>query len=241
MQSHVAAAKAGVDSLTRTCAVEWGPYGIRVNAIAPGRSPAPKESGGSPRPSAGVTIDPRTRLDCRVTDPTSPTPRCFFAARWPGSSRDRSSPSTGRIGGCPEAAGGTDLSWRWGRIATDGVRLSRRSSVGKPRPQASGGEARLSRQRDRGRLNARERVTGLFDPGSFFEIGQLARTTDEPPVPGDALVAGSGRINGRPDRGGLLIECEMAGIESVHLGAGEQLAAGGPGADWPIGTRSNPC
>jgi 2,4-dienoyl-CoA reductase [(3E)-enoyl-CoA-producing], peroxisomal len=36
MQSHVAAAKAGVDSLTRTCAVEWGRYGIRVNAIAPG-------------------------------------------------------------------------------------------------------------------------------------------------------------------------------------------------------------
>lgn len=35
-QSHVAAAKAGVDSLTRTCVVEWGPYGIRVNAIAPG-------------------------------------------------------------------------------------------------------------------------------------------------------------------------------------------------------------
>jgi NAD(P)-dependent dehydrogenase (short-subunit alcohol dehydrogenase family) len=35
-QSHVAAAKAGVDSLTRTCAVEWGPCGIRVNAIAPG-------------------------------------------------------------------------------------------------------------------------------------------------------------------------------------------------------------
>lgn len=36
MQAHVAAAKAGVDSLTRTCAVEWGPYGVRVNAIGPG-------------------------------------------------------------------------------------------------------------------------------------------------------------------------------------------------------------
>lgn len=36
LQAHVAAAKAGVDSLTRTCAVEWGRRGIRVNAIAPG-------------------------------------------------------------------------------------------------------------------------------------------------------------------------------------------------------------
>jgi 2,4-dienoyl-CoA reductase [(3E)-enoyl-CoA-producing], peroxisomal len=35
-QSHVSAAKAGVDALTRTFAVEWGPYGIRVNGIAPG-------------------------------------------------------------------------------------------------------------------------------------------------------------------------------------------------------------
>jgi peroxisomal 2,4-dienoyl-CoA reductase len=35
-QLHVSAAKAGVDALTRTLAVEWGPYGIRVNGIAPG-------------------------------------------------------------------------------------------------------------------------------------------------------------------------------------------------------------
>lgn len=35
-QAHVAAAKTGADSLTRTCAVKFGPYGIRVNGIAPG-------------------------------------------------------------------------------------------------------------------------------------------------------------------------------------------------------------
>jgi len=36
MQSHVCAAKAGVDMLTRTLALEWGPYGVRINSIAPG-------------------------------------------------------------------------------------------------------------------------------------------------------------------------------------------------------------
>ena len=34
MQLHVSAAKAGVDALTRNLAVEWGRYGIRVNAVA---------------------------------------------------------------------------------------------------------------------------------------------------------------------------------------------------------------
>lgn len=36
MQSHVCAAKAGVDMLTRTLAMEWGGAGVRVNSISPG-------------------------------------------------------------------------------------------------------------------------------------------------------------------------------------------------------------
>lgn len=35
-QVHASAAKAAVDSITRSLALEWGEYGIRVNGIAPG-------------------------------------------------------------------------------------------------------------------------------------------------------------------------------------------------------------
>jgi NAD(P)-dependent dehydrogenase (short-subunit alcohol dehydrogenase family) len=42
--AHSAAAKAGVKNMTETLAVEWGPYGIRVNGIAPGLFPHEDEA-----------------------------------------------------------------------------------------------------------------------------------------------------------------------------------------------------
>lgn len=42
--AHSAAAKAGVKNLTETLAVEWAPYGIRVNQIVPGLFPHEDET-----------------------------------------------------------------------------------------------------------------------------------------------------------------------------------------------------
>ena len=42
--AHSAAAKAGVKNLTETLAVEWAPYGIRVNGLVPGLFPHQDET-----------------------------------------------------------------------------------------------------------------------------------------------------------------------------------------------------
>ena len=71
------------------------------------------------------------------------------------------------------------------------------------RAELGGGEDRLRRQKDRGRLTARERIDTLFDPGTFEEIDKFVthRCRDfgmaEQVVPGDGVVAGHGRVNDR--------------------------------------------
>jgi len=71
------------------------------------------------------------------------------------------------------------------------------------RAELGGGEERLRRQRESGKLTARERIELLFDPGSFEEIDKFVthRCLDfgmaDQVIPGDGVVAGHGRIDGR--------------------------------------------
>jgi acetyl-CoA carboxylase carboxyltransferase component len=69
------------------------------------------------------------------------------------------------------------------------------------RARAMGGPERVARRAAEGRLNARERVDRLLDPGSFLEIGTF-NTSDVPGMeastPADSKIAGFGAIDGRP-------------------------------------------
>ena len=56
LQSHVCAAKAGVDMVTRVLAIEWGAEGIRVNGVVPGPIEG-TEGMARPRPDPGGSGD----------------------------------------------------------------------------------------------------------------------------------------------------------------------------------------
>jgi acetyl-CoA carboxylase carboxyltransferase component len=57
----------------------------------------------------------------------------------------------------------------------------------------------IARRDKKGIPSARARIHALVDPGSFLEIGALARTPGDPnALYGDGVVTGHARINGRP-------------------------------------------
>ncbi len=69
-----------------------------------------------------------------------------------------------------------------------------------------GGEARIARQKAKGKLHARERLALLFDPGTFEELGLLAASNGnlpdeeeaDKPSPADGVITGIGEVDGRP-------------------------------------------
>ncbi|MDI6757267.1 MAG: carboxyl transferase domain-containing protein, partial [Endomicrobiia bacterium] len=103
-----------------------------------------------------------------------------------------------------------------------------------------GGLAAIEKQKKSGKLTARERISALFDEGTFVEVGAHARHRstdfglDKKVIPADGVVTGFGEINGRKaaafsqdftSAGGSLGEMHAAKITKIMDIA---LAAGVP-------------
>ena len=73
----------------------------------------------------------------------------------------------------------------------------------KKQAELGGGEDRIKKQHETGKLTARERIEILLDPGTFNEFDKLVvhRCTefdmDKKKIPGDGVVTGYGKIDGR--------------------------------------------
>ncbi len=88
---------------------------------------------------------------------------------------------------------------------TESVTLKRIADLEKRNDQAfvGGGEERLAKHKVGTRLTARERLDVLLDPGSFVEIDRFVthRCTnfkmEDTRTPGDGVVTGYGRVNGK--------------------------------------------
>src|SRR6476661_4326811 len=69
--------------------------------------------------------------------------------------------------------------------------------------QQGGGADRLAKQKEQGKLTARERIDALVDPGSFEEFGLFAQHRQahfgmaNKEVPADGVVTGAASIDGR--------------------------------------------
>ncbi|MHB8464075.1 MAG: acyl-CoA carboxylase subunit beta [Acidimicrobiales bacterium] len=97
-----------------------------------------------------------------------------------------------------------DLPGGWGPTLSD---LAARRDLAR----AMGGAERLARHHGAGKLDVRGRMERLLDPGTFSEIGTLVGD-----VPSDAVVAGAGRIDGRP----VMVGAEDFTVVAGTIGGG---------------------
>jgi hypothetical protein len=118
--------------------------------------------------------------------------------------------------------------------------------------EVGGGESRRKKQREEGKLNARERIALLLDDGTFEETDRFVthRATDfgmeDKRYPGDGIVTGYGRIDGRTvfvfaqdftvfggslSRGERSEDCEADGYGAEGGRAGDRAERLGRGAD----------
>ncbi|WP_394233415.1 acyl-CoA carboxylase subunit beta [Niallia oryzisoli] len=70
--------------------------------------------------------------------------------------------------------------------------------------ELGGGDERIEKQHEKGKLTARERIDLLVDSGSFIEFNPFIEHNcndfglDQQKSPGDGVVTGYGKVNGRP-------------------------------------------
>jgi len=89
-------------------------------------------------------------------------------------------------------------------IPTDPEERARQLERRNDEAGAGGGPDRVAKQHEAGKLTARERIALLLDPGTFVELDRFKthRCADfgmeRQRVPGDGVVAGHGRVGGRP-------------------------------------------
>ncbi|HEY8060033.1 MAG TPA: carboxyl transferase domain-containing protein, partial [Acidimicrobiales bacterium] len=95
----------------------------------------------------------------------------------------------------------------WGPLLDE---LRRRQGAAR----ALGGAEKIERQHAKGKLDARQRLERLFDPGSFTELGALVGGLDD--LPGDGLVAGLGAVDGGP----VLAAAEDFTVKGGSIGVG---------------------
>src|SRR5512135_489927 len=95
-----------------------------------------------------------------------------------------------------------------GRLPVDSRPMSMREKLDllqqkRAAAEQGGGADRIATQHKKGKMTARERLEVLLDPGSFTELDRFVvhRSTDfglaEQQLPGDGVVTGWGRVEGR--------------------------------------------
>uniref|UniRef100_A0AC11BZZ4 Propionyl-CoA carboxylase subunit beta n=1 Tax=Ovis aries TaxID=9940 RepID=A0AC11BZZ4_SHEEP len=90
-------------------------------------------------------------------------------------------------------------------LCTQPVSVNERIENKRQAALLGGGQRRIDAQHKRGKLTARERISLLLDPGSFVEsdmfvehrCADFGMAADKNKFPGDSVVTGRGRINGR--------------------------------------------
>jgi len=90
-------------------------------------------------------------------------------------------------------------------LSEDNVNQERIEELKKQKEEMllGGGAAAVEKQHQRGKMTAWERIEYFFDPGTFVEVGGYIQLRneyfglDKKKVPGDGVITGFGRVNGR--------------------------------------------